>query len=246
MFDRKKYKNFAKVQLKSRWGIPIIMSIIVLAVDFIFKLPGFVALSQSEDLWYFLNNPDASFESIAELSAIINSSTPYITSIIQTVVTAVFTIAALNVYFKMSMSPEPVSFSSFLEGLNNWGRAILAFLWKYLWVTIWTFLTVFLFCIPAIMKMYSYSMMYYIVAEHKEVSIPKALRISMIITKGHKWDLFLLDLSFLGWAILASIPAGLGFVVLTPYMTMTEVNTYHALLQEAMESGRIKPEDFTE
>ena len=39
MFDRKKYKNFAKQQLKGRWGVPIIMSVIIGIITSIFEIP---------------------------------------------------------------------------------------------------------------------------------------------------------------------------------------------------------------
>jgi hypothetical protein len=48
-------------------------------------------------------------------------------------------------------------------------------------------------------------------------------------------DLFVMCLSFLGWAILASIPAGLGFIWLRPYMHMSFMNAYHAMLKEALD-----------
>ena len=72
------------------------------------------------------------------------------------------------------------------------------------------------------------------------------MRISIEITKGHKWDLFVLSLSFLGWSILSLFTLGILQYWLTPYMNMTYVNAYHALMKEALEDGRIKPEDFTE
>ena len=51
-------------------------------------------------------------------------------------------------------------------------------------------------------------------------------------------------LSFLGWAILATIPAGLGYIFLIPYMNLSFINAYHAMMKEALETGRIKPEDL--
>ena len=53
-------------------------------------------------------------------------------------------------------------------------------------------------------------------------------------------------LSFLGWCILAAIPAGIGFIFLTPYMEMTFVNAYNGMLKEAVDSGKLHPDDLTE
>ncbi len=151
-------------------------------------------------------------------------------------------VAAIGVYIKMSRSPEPVKFSDFIEGFNNWARATLGILWQTLWTLLWTLL----FIIPGIIKGIAYSQMFYIIAEYKDVSVTKALRISIEITKGHKWDLFVMYLSFLGWAILSAFTLGILNLWLTPYMNMTYVNAYHALMKEALESGRIKPEDLSE
>lgn len=142
----------------------------------------------------------------------------------------------------MSRSPEPVSLKGFVEGLNNWARALLGALWQLLWVFLWSLL----FLIPGIVKAYAYSQMFFIITEYKDVSVTKAMRISMLITKGHKWDLFVMDLSFLGWAILCGLTLGIGALWLEPYMNMSKVNAYHAMLKEALESGLLKPEDLTE
>ena len=72
------------------------------------------------------------------------------------------------------------------------------------------------------------------------------MKISMEITKGHKWDLFILSLSFIGWALLVPLTGGILYFWLMPYMNMTYVNAYHSLMKEALESGRIKPEDLSE
>ena len=57
-------------------------------------------------------------------------------------------------------------------------------------------------------------------------------------------DLFLMLFSFFGWAILAAIPAGLGHIWLRPYMHMSFINAYHAMMKEAIESGRLTAEDL--
>jgi uncharacterized membrane protein len=115
-------------------------------------------------------------------------------------------------------------------------------LWQLLWVTLWTLL----FIIPGIIKAIAYSQMYYIIVEYKDVSVTKAMRISMEITKGHKWDLFVMYLSFLGWDLLSLCTLGILQLWLAPYKNMTYINAYHSLVKEAIESGRIRPEDFSE
>ena len=53
MFERKKYKEFAKQQLKNRWGIPILITLIVTAISGLLSIKNFAA----QDLFaqYFSN-----------------------------------------------------------------------------------------------------------------------------------------------------------------------------------------------
>ena len=236
MFERKKYKNFAKKQLSGRWGVPVLITLVVTLISLVFSIPDVLQLSRSGYFAAILNNDYIAANEAA------NSSTSLITTVVSMIVSAILEVATIGVYLKMSRSPEPVSFSDFIEGFNNWARATLGILWQLLWTFLWTLL----FIIPGIIKSIAYSQMFYIIAEYKEVSVTKAMKISIEITKGHKWDLFVLYLSFLGWAILSVFTLGFLNFWLTPYMNMTYVNSYHALMKEALESGRLTPEDLSE
>lgn len=237
MFERKKYKNFAKTQLSGRWGVPILVTLFVTIIIRIFGIPDMMQLYKSG---YFSALFRLDWTGVAAASQSANTS--LLATLIQTIVDAILSVASINVYIKMSRSPEPVSFSDFIEGFNNWARAILSVLWQLLWVTLWTLL----FIIPGIIKAIAYSQMFYIIVEYKNVSITKAMRISMEITKGHKWDLFVMYLSFFGWDLLSIMTVGILQLWLLPYKNMTYINAYHSLVKEAIESGRLKPEDFTE
>ncbi|BDC93076.1 DUF975 family protein [Treponema bryantii] len=238
MFERKKYKNFAKKQLAGRWGIPVLVTVVIVIISTVFSIPDVMQLYKSGYFTALFNGNYADAAYAIDTA----SSTSFITSIINMVVSAIVDVAAIGLYIKMSRSPEPVYFSDFIEGFNNWARATLAVLWQFLWIFLWTLL----FIIPGIIKSIAYSQMFYIIAEYKEVSVSKAMRISIEITKGHKLDLFIMYLSFLGWAFLSVFTLGILYFWLLPYMNMTYVNAYHALMKEALESGRIKPEDLSE
>ena len=239
MFERKKYKKFALTQLSGRWTVVVLVTLCISILSFIISLPDTMSLIHSGYFSAILSGDIERLNSAVELYA---NSASYLVSLIILIVNAILLLASLNVYIKMSRSPEPVSFGVFIEGLNDWARAILAILWQTLWIFLWTML----FVIPGIIKSFSYSQMFYIIAEYKEVSVTKAMRISMEITKGHKWDIFVMYLSFIGWDILCSLSLGIGNLWLVPYKNMTYTNAYHAMLKEAIESGRIKPEDLAE
>lgn len=241
MFERKKYKKFAKTQLTGRWTVPVLITLVIGIITILFSIPETNALLRSG---YFeaiaAQDIDMLISAAEEIQK--SSTTNFVTSIVQMIVSAILSVAALNVYITMSRSPEPVKFGKFIEGFNSWLRATLGILWEFLWIFLWTLL----FVIPGIIKAYAYSQTLFIIAEYKNVSVTKALNISKIITKGHKWDIFVMYLSFIGWDILCLFTLGIGNLWLTPYKTMTYTNAFHAMLKEAVESGKIMPEDLSE
>ena len=64
-----------------------------------------------------------------------------------------------------------------------------------------------------------------------------AINQSKEMMNGHKSKLFLLWLSFIGWAILASIPFGIGFLWLTPYIQTSMANFYDDLKNAAEQAS---------
>ena len=98
--------------------------------------------------------------------------------------------------------------------------------------------------IPGIVKALAYSQTFFIVAENPHISVRKAMRLSIAMTKGYKGDLFVLGLSFIGWALLSTLTLYIGFLWLSPYINATLVNTYRFLKQSAFDCGVFKPEDF--
>lgn len=240
-FERQKYKIFSKKQLSKRWGVPVGMTLLIFSILSLFSIPTAVKLLTSTDgiqlLTYDYGNIYNYFEAY---STAVSNHTSFLSSLVQTFVEAILIMASLNVYLKMSRSPKPVSFSAFIEGLNNWWRAILCTIVKNVFLFLWSLL----FIIPGIIKMFSYSQMEFLIAEFPKIGIFKAMSISKIITRGNKWNIFVMYLSFLGWDILSIFTFEILQIWIKPYKTMTFINAYHAMLKNALEQGYIKPEDL--
>ena len=94
------------------------------------------------------------------------------------------------------------------------------------------FLWSILFIIPGIIAAYRYSAATYILVDSPEISALDAINRSKELMKGHKMERFVLDLTFLGWAILCVITCGIGFIWLTPYRQATIANFYRNLIGE--------------
>lgn len=116
------------------------------------------------------------------------------------------------------------AFSVFTE--NRFGPELI----NFVLVSIFTFLWTWLLIISGIIKAYSYSMTPYIVkdmvASGKQVSATDGINASKELMKGHKMALFIFDLSFLGWNILAAITCGIGYLWVTPYYQTAKANFY--------------------
>ncbi|MBR2742012.1 MAG: DUF975 family protein [Clostridia bacterium] len=102
----------------------------------------------------------------------------------------------------------------------------------FLYVFIKTFLWTLLLIIPGIIAAYRYSQSFIIMAENPDIGIVAAVERSKQLMKGNKWRLFVLHLSFIGWAILACLTFGILLLWLNPYYMTTVSNFYNALLLE--------------
>lgn len=93
-------------------------------------------------------------------------------------------------------------------------------------IFLWTLLLV----IPGIVKSYEYSMIPYILAEQPDLSMGEAFDISRDMTDGQKWEMFVLDLSFLGWRLLTVVTLGLSEIFWTaPYYQAVRAELYAVL-----------------
>ncbi len=97
---------------------------------------------------------------------------------------------------------------------------------------VYTFLWALLLIIPGIIKGLSYGMTYFILRDYPELKYNSAIELSMAMMKGHKWDLFYLYLTFIGWILLACLTLGIGFLWLNPYMYSTMAHFYEDVKAE--------------
>lgn len=133
---------------------------------------------------------------------------------------------------------DNVEIGTLFKGFNYMGKAIALFLMVIFFTMLWSLL----FVIPGIIKAYSYSMAFYILAENPEMTAREALNESKEITKGHKLDLFVLELSFILWGLLATVTFGIAYVYVLPYMQLTYVNFYHNIKRQPAQTEAVYEE----
>lgn len=98
------------------------------------------------------------------------------------------------------------------------------------YILLWSLLLL----VPGFIKAYSYAMTPYILADNPELSADGAITLSMNMMKGHKFDLFYLHLSFIGWALLCILTLGIGFFWLVPYIQTSQAAFYADLKSECV------------
>lgn len=108
------------------------------------------------------------------------------------------------------------------DGFRQYGRM----LGTILLVQIYTFLWLLLLIIPGVVKALSYSMTCFILKDYPELEFNEAINLSMAMMKGHRFDLFYLYLTFIGWALLAFFTLGIGYFWLIPYMQASIAHFY--------------------
>lgn len=107
-----------------------------------------------------------------------------------------------------------------------YGKMVLTMFLKNLYTALWTLL----FIIPGIVKSYEYRMIPYLLADCPDMPREEAFAISKEMMYGNKLEAFILDLSFMGWNILAAISCGIVGVFWTaPYQNATNAELFLAL-----------------
>ncbi|MBP5625713.1 MAG: DUF975 family protein [Bacteroidales bacterium] len=99
------------------------------------------------------------------------------------------------------------------------------------------FLWTLLFVIPGFVMAFAYAMTPYILEEHPEIDAWEASNRSREMMRGHKWQLFCLHLSFIGWFLLCILSLGIGFLWLGPFVQTAEVAFYNDLKAELGEEA---------
>jgi uncharacterized membrane protein len=153
------------------------------------------------------------------ISAIVR--VPYVGVIISFLISGPLTLGLYGFFIKVARWEEP-ALESIFDGFKNFLPAFLT----TLLMSIFTFLWLCLFVIPGIIKALSYSQAMYILYDNPEFKALEAITLSRKMMDGYKGKYFVMQLSFIGWAILSIITIGIGFLWLVPYVQTSNANFY--------------------
>jgi uncharacterized membrane protein len=132
-------------------------------------------------------------------------------------------------YFSKKARGEPVTFGNLFDGFDDFfGKSFLLYLFQGIFIFLWSLL----FCIPGLIKTLSYSMSFFILRDNPGMKPLDVITASRKMMNGHKWQLFCLELSFIGWALLCVLTLGIGYLWLCPYIIQSVANFYEDLKQQ--------------
>lgn len=150
-----------------------------------------------------------------------------LTSIGTLIVTSLFTFGIIDTFVKISRN-EDVTWKNVFSKTNLFISFIVLSFLVSLFVTLWTLLLI----IPGIIAAFSYTLVYYVKLDNPEIGYLDAIKKSKELMKGHKWEYFLLNLSFIGWILLVPFTLGILAFWLVPYISVTQCNFYNRIIKK--------------
>lgn len=235
MKTRRELKADAKAILKGRWKdsvlmclVPTLISIAILVITILIVIIPIATLAQNGN---YMTDPASN----ATGGGAGGNSGGMIGGLISTIFAAGISWTFLDILRGRKNTIQP--FKDVFRGFA--GPFLLGVVCIYFLSSIFTFLWLLLFIIPGIIKAYSYSQAYFVYYDTYEATGTRpgfldCITASRRLMKGHKLELFVLDLSFLGWQILALLTLGIGNLWLTPYMSATKAAFYENLPKNAI------------
>lgn len=122
----------------------------------------------------------------------------------------------------------------YLLKVRKWVQASLTMCVMRAYKLLWWFTIV-----GGLIKHYSYFMVPYIVAENPELGANETITLSRKMMNGHKWELFTLELSFLGWEILGAFTGWIVSILITRPYKETTMCEYYARLRKIGKENKI-------
>lgn len=122
---------------------------------------------------------------------------------------------------------------------NGWYMNVVKTMFlRDLYTILWTLL----FIIPGIYKAYQYYMIPYILAENPDMPHYEVFELTKQLTKGVKLDIFIFELSFVGWNIVGLLACGVGILFVVPYVEASKAELYIYQRDQAISMGILEPE----
>jgi len=248
-------RAYARAQLNGAWGGMAYTYFLYFLLFIPYNLFSFLDTTLNSkkhtDLYlriYVQNFLDRNIPDIVPLIPIINS----VLSIATLLVAGPFALGFAGFFLKR-LRGEQIAVENIFNGFTRFFPSFLLMFFTALFYILWSLLLI----VPGIIKLFGYSMAFYIMYDNPEIKPLEALKKSQIMMKGYKLKYFLLMLSFIGWVFLAALPfalgvnwlkmnfaalpLALGFLWLYPYMYLSMANFYENLKRNQEKNQAANP-----
>ena len=220
MIKNQEYKNAALRALKGKWTPAVIATIVYLLIGLVIAGP-----------YYYFSFKNPTVDPMLTLKA--GAYMLPLSILIVLPLQIAFYYAFLKLYRN---GDEKVMDNMFKDAFKpKYGRNILAMLLVGILVGLGSLLLV----IPGIILTLCYQLVPFVLKDNPDISAIQALKKSREMMRGHKFDLFWLGLSFIGWVILAVFTFGIGVFWLEPYW----LTTLAAFYQDVKDGTAGQPSD---
>jgi uncharacterized membrane protein len=247
MKTNQEFKRAALDALRGNWGKAVIATLVYILLLSLVSGPSAYTTKQMQDQMTEMRGY-ASSGSITQLASTISSPefvamqqkatrTSGLTTLLEFLVILPFTLGFMNAFLRLLQSGENQILRNALRiGFSNYWHKVWGMLLMYIFLFLWSLLLI----IPGIIKAFSYAMTPYILEENPELGASEAIDRSRMMMRGHKFDLFWLYLSFIGWFFLCLLTAGIGFLWLNPYVETAKAAFYEEVKADyALNGGLI-------
>lgn len=140
--------------------------------------------------------------------------------------------AATLGYVKFNLNlvdKKPATFADLFSEFHRFGAGFLMQLLRVIYTFLWSLL----FVIPGIYAAYGYAMTPYILMENPEMTPNEAITKSKELMDGNRFRLFCLEISFIGWVLLAALfTLGIGMFWIAPYIEASFAAFYREVKAE--------------
>ena len=215
MKQNQEYKNEALAALRGNWAPAVLATLVYYLLTLFLISPYEVAVFRTNS---------------ADIMGLMAASRWYgVFFLGMILVIGPFLVGYVNSFKKLLVEGDDrITANSFREGFKPYWRSVWAYLFRGILITLWSLLLV----IPGIIKSLSYAMTMYIVKDHPELTVNEAIDMSKDMMYGHKYDLFYLYISFIGWYLLSILTLGIGTFWLMPYIQTAQASFYEDVKAE--------------
>ena len=217
MKTNKEYKNAALAALKGNWAPFVVAVIIMMAFMYVIMGPYLFVYQVSLGMNQIVISPAFALAAVA----LYILGMPLLTMPL----TLGFDYASNRLLVE---GDNRAVGNLFRDSFGRWGRKVWGMFLMNFFISLWSLLLI----IPGFIKLYAYALTPYILIDNPELSANQAINLSQKMMKGHKFDMFILHLSFIGWIFLSIFTFGIGLLWLLPYMMTAQAAFYQDVKKE--------------